>query len=130
MIVVFALLGIGVIAVLAVLLSRPRQLLADDPVPGRPFQPPVAPLTAGDLAAARFPVVLRGYRMADVDAYLAAAIATLEQATLEQAEARKDEPAAAAPADPEAWEPATAEPDPSSFAVPPVQASREAPVEP
>lgn len=79
-IVVFALLGIGVIAVLAVLLSRPRQLLSDDPVAGRPFQPPGEPFGAADLAAVRFPIAVRGYRMADVDAYVAAAVAALWQA--------------------------------------------------
>lgn len=81
MIVLFGVLGIAVVAVVAVLLSRPRALIHPDPVPGRPTVAAPAQLTAADLAAVRFPIAVRGYRMADVDAYLAAASAALAAAS-------------------------------------------------
>ncbi|MGV1003537.1 MAG: DivIVA domain-containing protein [Candidatus Nanopelagicales bacterium] len=80
MIVFFVLIGLSVIGALGLLMRRDRPLLSDDPIAGRPFKwPAEGALTAESLRAVRFPVALRGYRMAQVDAVLADCAAALAQ---------------------------------------------------
>ena len=64
--------AIGVVAAVAVLLVRDRSPLEDDPADARRLRwlGPEVP-TASDLADLRFTVVLRGYRMDEVDQVLA-----------------------------------------------------------
>jgi DivIVA domain-containing protein len=121
-IVLFGVLGIVVIGAVAVLLAKPRVLLADDPVPGRP---PVSvgggPVTAEQLAGVQFPIVARGYRMADVDAFVAAVSASLpasSQATDGAGEAADDKPTIGGPDGPEPIAPVAGEPTGSGSAPP------------
>lgn len=54
------------------------------PPPSEPVASPLPhdrPMTAGDLRAATFPVTLRGYRMADVDALIERMARELEERT-------------------------------------------------
>lgn len=72
MIFLFVFLGLAVIAAVALLMRRDQPLLAPDPIPGRPFGwPPEQGTDAPALLSVRFPVALRGYRMAEVDEVLA-----------------------------------------------------------
>lgn len=63
--------ALAVVAGVAVLVSRDRPLLADDPVGARALRwPPEGEVSPDDLAGARFTVALRGYRMDEVDRVL------------------------------------------------------------
>lgn len=65
---VLAVLLLGGVAVVAAGRGGPLAPAGDDdPVPDVPA---TGPLTAEDLRRVRFPLALRGYRMADVDALL------------------------------------------------------------
>jgi len=80
---VVTLLGLlGVVAVLlatAVMVTRDDPLLADAP-PDRPdLGLPDSPMDSGDVAAVRFSLALRGYRMDEVDAVLARLAAELAE---------------------------------------------------
>ena len=67
---------LGVLGALAVLFAagvaatRPGGELREAPPDRADLALPTGPLGASDLEAVRFPMVLRGYRMADVDAVL------------------------------------------------------------
>ena len=72
--------GIAVVGGVAVLVARDRPLLEDDPVEHRRLQwPPAGEVSAQDLAGARFAVVVRGYRMDEVDRVLGDAIGALAE---------------------------------------------------
>jgi DivIVA domain-containing protein len=65
-------LAFGVAAAVAVLVVRDRPVLTDDPADPRALRwPPEGPVGPEDLAAARFTVAVRGYRMDEVDRVLA-----------------------------------------------------------
>lgn len=102
-IVLFALLGIVVIAMLAVLLARPRPLLPEDQVELRRVAlPDPADLRPQDLANARFSLALRGYRMSEVDQLL-------RVAELALAQARASSPASGSVTGPDGGQPEPAE---------------------
>jgi len=70
--------GIAVVAAVALLVTRDRPVLDDDPVdPRRLVWPPEDGVGPRALADARFTVVLRGYRMDEVDRVLDDARAAL-----------------------------------------------------
>ena len=75
--VVFLLLALGVLAAIALVAAGRGDALAEAEPDVRPVGLPDDELTPGDLAAVRFPAVLRGYRMADVDAVIERAAAEL-----------------------------------------------------
>lgn len=76
----FVAVGIAIVAGVSVLIARDRPLLADDPVDARALRwPPEGPVTPDALAAARFTVALRGYRMDEVDRVLDDARAALAE---------------------------------------------------
>ena len=96
----FVVVGIAIVAGVSVLIARDRPLLAEDPVDARALRwPPDGPVGPGDLAAARFTVVLRGYRMDEVDRVLDDARAALAERDRVIAELRADR---AAPGEPPA----------------------------
>jgi len=67
----FVVVAIVVVAGIAVLVVRDRPLIADDPVGARALAwPPPDGVRPEDLAAVRFAVALRGYRMQEVDRVL------------------------------------------------------------
>ncbi len=72
MAVLFALLVVAVIATAAVVAARwpTAGQTPESTTDQLPTMVPEGPLTAVDLAEVRFPVVVRGYRMDDVDALL------------------------------------------------------------
>lgn len=71
MLALFVVVAIAVVAGVAVLVVRDRPLIADDPVGSRALAwPPGAEVDPQDLAEVRFAVVLRGYRMDEVDRVL------------------------------------------------------------
>ncbi|MCB9413408.1 MAG: DivIVA domain-containing protein [Actinobacteria bacterium] len=82
MAVLFALLVVAVIgsAVLVALKWPQTGQLPAPPTDRPPTMVPDGPLTGADLASVRFPVVVRGYRMEDVDALLDRLGAQLDQA--------------------------------------------------
>ena len=65
---VVGVLALGGVAVVAAGRGAPLAPVDDDDPP--PGVPPTGPLSAGDLRRVRFPLAMRGYRMADVDALL------------------------------------------------------------
>lgn len=73
MAVLLALLALIIIVGAALLLRRRPSAgrLAPAPVDGAVVAVPAGPLGADDLRRVRFPIVVRGYRPADVDALLA-----------------------------------------------------------
>lgn len=74
MTVVFALLVLAVITVGVLMILKAPMANADATDVGLqppPMTPLPAPISAADLKQVRFPVVFRGYRMADVDDVLA-----------------------------------------------------------
>lgn len=80
MIALFVVVALAVVGGVAVLVARDRPLLEDDPVGTRPLRWPGAPaVDSRDLAEVRFPVVLRGYRMDQVDGVLDDARAALSE---------------------------------------------------
>lgn len=93
---VLAVLVLGGVAVVAAGRGAPLAEEHDD----RPdvVVPPTGPLTAADLRRVRFPLALRGYRMAEVDALLDRLVAQLEPGPA--APARTDPTHPAHPADP------------------------------
>lgn len=71
MVTALALLGVlGVLFVAAVLATREGGELAPAPPDAADLALPEHPLTPDDVAALRFPMAARGYRMAEVDAVL------------------------------------------------------------
>ena len=71
MVTLLAVLGIvAVIFVAAVVATRDDQLLADAPPDAPDLALPAGRLQADDVRRVRFGVVLRGYRMSEVDAVL------------------------------------------------------------
>jgi DivIVA domain-containing protein len=67
----FVVIAVLVVAGVAVLVVRDRPLITDDPVGSRLLAwPPEAEIGPQDLAAVRFAVALRGYRMDEVDRVL------------------------------------------------------------
>jgi DivIVA domain-containing protein len=79
--------GIVIVAGVAVLALRDQPLIAEDPVRGRALHwPPVGPVTPASLEDVRFTVGLRGYRMDEVDRVLDDATAALAQRDLRIAE--------------------------------------------
>lgn len=67
----FVLVAMAVIGAVAVLVARDAPVLEDDPVPGRPLQWPTdGAVRPADIAAVRFGVAVRGYRMDQVDLVL------------------------------------------------------------
>ena len=71
MLALFVVLAILVVAGVAVLVVRDRPLIADDPVGARSLAwSPEDGVRPQDLAEVRFAVVLRGYRMNEVDRVL------------------------------------------------------------
>jgi len=72
--------GIAIVAGVAVLIARDHPVLDEADVAARPMAwPPPNGVGAGDLESARFGVVLRGYRMDEVDRVLDDAAAALRQ---------------------------------------------------
>jgi DivIVA domain-containing protein len=70
--------GIAIVAGVAVLVARDRPVLEADAVDPRALRwPPDGPVTPASLAEARFTVALRGYRMDEVDRVLDDARAAL-----------------------------------------------------
>lgn len=89
MVVVFVLLALGVIAAVSVFLVQGRPVMDDDPVVGRPFEwPPESGIDSAAINSARFSVVVRGYRMSEVDAVLRDCAAALAQRDQQIAEIR------------------------------------------
>ncbi|MDT9594042.1 DivIVA domain-containing protein [Nocardioides zeae] len=76
---IFALLAVAAMAGVAVVAAGHGEPMAEEhgdrPDAGLPR---TGPVTADDLRAVRFPVVLRGYRMADVDALVERLVAERE----------------------------------------------------
>ncbi len=71
MVALFVVLAMAVVAGVAVLVVRDRPLISDDPVGSRALDWSVRNgVRPQDLAAVRFAVVLRGYRMDEVDRVL------------------------------------------------------------
>lgn len=71
MVTALALLGVlGALFVAAVLATREGGELAPAPPDAADLALPPRPLTPEDVAALRFPMAVRGYRMAEVDAAL------------------------------------------------------------
>jgi DivIVA domain-containing protein len=72
--------GILIVAGVAVLAVRDQPLIEDDPGRGQPLHwASDAPVTPGSLETVRFTVALRGYRMDEVDRVLDDATAALAQ---------------------------------------------------
>lgn len=65
------LIGLALLAGLAVVLSLTDSPMSDEPVDRVDAGLPDRPLTAADIGELRFRIGLRGYRMDDVDAALA-----------------------------------------------------------
>lgn len=80
MVTVLALLGVVVVLFLtAVVATRADPLLAAAPRDRPDVVLPDGPLQGADVGRLRFPVVLRGYRMSDVDAVLDRLAAELDR---------------------------------------------------
>lgn len=101
---VLALLGVLIVLfVAAVVATRSEPVLAEAPPDGVGGDLPSRPLQAEDVAAVRFDLALRGYRMREVDELLERLAGELRArdariAALEQPPA-PDEPSAAGPAE-------------------------------
>lgn len=87
---ILVVLAMGGIAMVAAGRGTPLEPAYDD----RPdaLVPADRPLRAADLRAVRFPLALRGYRMAEVDALLARLTAQLEAAEAEPESTTRPEP--------------------------------------
>jgi DivIVA domain-containing protein len=96
----FVVLAFGVVASVAVLIARGRPVLAPDPTTAPAFDwPPGGTLAPASLDAVRFGVVVRGYRMEQVDRVLddARDAIAARDARITALEARVDELVVAAP---------------------------------
>jgi DivIVA domain-containing protein len=89
---VLVVLAMGAIAMLAAGRGQPMAPAYDDRPDSR--VPADRPLTGRDLRAVRFPLALRGYRMAEVDALLERLASELDERALD-AHGVEDEEAAA-----------------------------------
>ena len=113
--------GIAIVAGVAVLALRDQPVIEDDPVRGRALHwPPDGPITPDSLAGVRFTVALRGYRMDEVDRVLDDATAALAQRDLRIAELERAlgaEPAQPFGTNPEQDPPDRPEPPAGALAV-------------
>jgi DivIVA domain-containing protein len=70
-VIVAVVIGIAVLAGIAVMLAVTERSISDEPVDRLDPGLPDGPITAADIPGLRFRIGLRGYRMDDVDAALA-----------------------------------------------------------
>lgn len=140
LIVLYLVIVVAVLFVAAAVATREDDLLVDVPADAADVELPAGPLQAEDVAEVRFGLVVRGYRMSEVDTVLARLAAELAARdtrilALEQALADVVEPAVAAleksvPPVPEVVPPATSvvADDPSQVHAPVVTAPEPEPV--
>jgi DivIVA domain-containing protein len=91
---ILVVLALGAVAVVAAGRGTPMEPAYDDAPDS--LVPAEGPLTADDLRRIRFPIALRGYRMAEVDALLDR---LAEERELAEADRRADAEGDASPAD-------------------------------
>lgn len=100
--VVELLVVLGLLVAVAFVAGGRGDAMSDEPPLSAPGLDPQAPPTAADLQRLRLPVVLRGYRMADVDAVLDRTADRLGELEAELERLRRAQPRPAAEAFPTA----------------------------